>query len=353
MTPSWLNLNASEYSDINCGQHQAPCCHTQSQSLLSQSLHHRSPHKANQLGRVIRMHYQTMEFLQQCTWPLPGSILSRSSENSTINIPAFLTPKSCSQLFALLLSIPSWTPSWLNAAEYSDIKVDSIKNHAVTHTVTFAAQSLHHRFPRKANQAAPAVGILHDFCWIFLSNLCVKKVLPASPRPRLLLLGAWWDENELEWVAENWKKILKTCVSVCVCKERQLWRMFLTNAKQLFVVLKSWHDTWRVYWSVVWKSYVQSFRLAASCASWVFSGASTCQSCWTCRWDGRLGLCRTTCNTRGFKLSNPSDLAFGHLILPLTSPRWTYDRFLRWAEKSQFKPRWPCESAKWSYLEML
>ena len=57
--------------------------------------------------------------------------------------------------------------------------------------------------------------------------------------------------------------------------------------------------------------------------------------------------------TRGFKLSNPSDLAFGYLILPLTSPRWTYDRVLRWAEKSQFKPRWPCESAKWSCLELL
>ena len=45
------------------GQHQAPCCHAQFQSPLSQSLHHRSPHKANQPGRVIRMHYQTPECL--------------------------------------------------------------------------------------------------------------------------------------------------------------------------------------------------------------------------------------------------------------------------------------------------
>ena len=66
MTPTWLNPSATEYSDIkvdNIKHHAITHTHTQSQSLLSQSLHHRSPHKANQPGRVIRMHYQTMECL--------------------------------------------------------------------------------------------------------------------------------------------------------------------------------------------------------------------------------------------------------------------------------------------------
>ena len=143
------------------GQHQAPCCHTQTQSLLSQSLHHRSPHKANQPGRVIRMHYQTMECLHDALDHCLVQIFqSPSSKNSTINIPAFLAPKSCSQVLALLVNSKLekrseghdmvMTPTWLNpsATEYSDIKVDNIKHHAATHSHSRCCHNLCTTGPR-------------------------------------------------------------------------------------------------------------------------------------------------------------------------------------------------------------
>ena len=63
MTKSWLNLNATEYSDIKVDNIK-PHAVTHSFSRRCHNLlHHRSPHKANQPGRVIRMHYQTTECL--------------------------------------------------------------------------------------------------------------------------------------------------------------------------------------------------------------------------------------------------------------------------------------------------
>ena len=158
------NMTESECNWIQrhqSGQHQAPCCHTQSQSLLSQSLHHRSPHKANQPGRVIRMHYQTMECLHDALDHCLVQIFqSPSSKNSTINIPAFLAPKSCSQVLALLVNSKLekrseghdmvMTPTWLNpsATEYSDIKVDNIKHHAATHSHSRCCHNLCTTGPR-------------------------------------------------------------------------------------------------------------------------------------------------------------------------------------------------------------
>ena len=141
------NMTESECNWIQrhqSGQHQAPCCHTHTVTVAAVTIF--APQvpaqsKSTRTGNTDALSNHGM--LAWCTWPLLGPILSPLSKNSTINIPAFLAPKSCSQVFALLLSIPSWkkgqkvmiwswvmTQTWLNPneTEYSDIKVDNIKD---------------------------------------------------------------------------------------------------------------------------------------------------------------------------------------------------------------------------------
>ena len=146
--------------------------------------------------------------LAWCTWPLLGPILSPLSKNSTINIPAFLTPKSCSQVLALLLSIPSWkkgqkvmTWSWhqhdwirvqLNTATSKWTTSSTMLSH--TQSQSLLSQSLHHRSPHKANQPGRVIRMhyqtmecLHDA----LDHCLVQFFLHCLKIPRSTSLHSW------------------------------------------------------------------------------------------------------------------------------------------------------------------
>ena len=146
MTESECNWTQGHQS----GQHQAPCCHTQSQSLLSQSLHHRSPaqSKSTRTGNTDALSNHGM--LAWCTWPLLGPILSPLSKNSMINIPAFLAPKSCSQVFALLLwkkgqKVMTWSwhqHDWIRVQLNTATSKWTTSSTMLPHTVTVAAVTI-------------------------------------------------------------------------------------------------------------------------------------------------------------------------------------------------------------------
>ena len=207
MTPTWLNPSATEYSDIKVDniKHHA-ITHTvtvAAVTIFAPQVPAQS--KSTRTGNTDALSNHGM--LAWCTWPLLGPILSPLSKNSTINIPAFLTPKSCSQVLALLLSIPSWKKvrrSWhghdtnMTESECNWIQRHQSGQHQApcchTQSQSLLSQSLHHRSPHKANQPGRVIRMhyqtmecLHDA----LDHCLVQFFLHCLKIPRSTSLHSW------------------------------------------------------------------------------------------------------------------------------------------------------------------